>query len=65
MLRASSTEATGPALPGTTAMPIDSANARARTLSPNSRSAAGRGPTKTRPSAAHSSANSAFSARNP
>ena len=42
MPRASSTEATGPALPGTTGMPSDSASARARTLSPNSAQRRGR-----------------------
>jgi len=63
--RAAASEARASTLPGTIGTPSSRASRRAAVLSPMARIAAAGGPMKVRPAAAHASANSAFSARNP
>lgn len=55
----------GPSVAGSTGTPAASAAPRAAVLLPSNPSTPGSGPTKARPPAAHASANSAFSLRNP
>lgn len=62
---ASSTSSTGPGVPGTIGTPTAAIAARAEALSPITRICSGVGPMKAMFDAAHVSANSAFSARNP
>ena len=56
---------TGSEIPSTMGTPSATASPRARTLSPNSSSVSGDGPTNVRPASAQRRANVAFSARNP
>ena len=55
----------GPLVPAMIGTPQRFANCRAATLSPNSSSAAGFGPTKAMPASAQAFANAAFSLRKP
>ncbi len=60
-----STPLLAPSVAGSTGTPAASAAPRAAVLWPSNPSTAGSGPTNVRPPAAHASANSAFSLRNP
>ena len=63
--RASASESTVPAVPGTIGTPAARAAARAASLSPSAAMVAGRGPMKAMPASSQACANAAFSAKKP